>query len=235
MRHQVVREGWISDPEDDSNSNLKQSFITGRMREHSKPIRTSTLKERVLLWETPGRRVIAKVESTASEVHAVLSRLPAATRAELMDVITSLDVREPVEFWGEEPDQSALIEAIVWHGQEDARRVRSSLAKAISLFELALTSNQPETELNAELERAGASVLASGGDVLIPTWQLDDKGRLLPGVGDVVSAFLGSGAALALWATREHPDLDGRSPAEVLREGDVAAVVYAAERGSTIA
>lgn len=70
------------------------------------------------------------------------------------------------------------------------------------------------------------------GRPLYPVAQFDGRG-LLPGVAEVV-AVLGPVAetpwTVAAWLTGSHADLDGRRPLDVLRSGDVVAVVAAARR-----
>lgn len=70
------------------------------------------------------------------------------------------------------------------------------------------------------------------GRPIYPVVQFDGRG-VLPGVAEVV-AVLGPVAVtpwtVAAWLTGSHAELDDRRPVDVLRSGEVAAVVGAARR-----
>ena len=60
------------------------------------------------------------------------------------------------------------------------------------------------------------------GKTCYPAFQLDDSGRVLPGLRPVLSAFAGrvrSPWTTASWLTSPQPELDGATPVEVLRAG----------------
>lgn len=83
----------------------------------------------------------------------------------------------------------------------------------------------------SNLLRASRLVEVDGPDGgHFPTWQFDIDGSSprLDGVDRVVSAYPGGVVSLSLWATASNPILDGRTPAEALRDGEVDLVVAAA-------
>jgi hypothetical protein len=58
----------------------------------------------------------------------------------------------------------------------------------------------------------------------VPEWQFR-QGGLLPGVDHVIAAWRGSVLELAGWGERPSVDLDDRTPAQALADGDVRAVL----------
>lgn len=82
---------------------------------------------------------------------------------------------------------------------------------------------------------ANAGLLAleqPGGQIVYPTWQLDD-GRLLPGIAEVVEVLgpvVATTWTIAGWLRSPQPDLGDAIPYELLVDGDVGTVVAAAER-----
>ena len=58
----------------------------------------------------------------------------------------------------------------------------------------------------------------------VPSWQVRGRG-FLAGVDDVIAAWRGSPLALADWAEQLSVDLDDRTPAQALADGDVRAVL----------
>ena len=65
------------------------------------------------------------------------------------------------------------------------------------------------------------------GKTRFPIDQFDDRGRVLPGIGEVLAAFsaLGDTYAAWRWMTRPNAALDDRTPLERLRDDDPERVV----------
>jgi excisionase family DNA binding protein len=92
-------------------------------------------------------------------------------------------------------------------------------------------------EVDGAAARLGVSVLAIhemvndgqlaavrlGGRLRLPAWQFSSDG-LLAGMPDVVKSWPGSFLSLSMWACTPSTQLDGRTPAQALRDGDVLKV-----------
>lgn len=72
------------------------------------------------------------------------------------------------------------------------------------------------------------------GKTCYPAFQLDDSGRVLPGLRPVLATFAGrirSPWTAASWLTSPQPELDGATPADFLRtDGDAVQVRRLADR-----
>ena len=68
-----------------------------------------------------------------------------------------------------------------------------------------------------------------------PPWQFDPEGPdgVIEGLGEVLRSLNASPLARASWFVRPNPYLEGRTPLEVLREGQIEAVRSAAEAVGT--
>jgi hypothetical protein len=62
------------------------------------------------------------------------------------------------------------------------------------------------------------------GEYYVPDWQFS-RSAFLGGLDHVIAAWHGSSLELAEWPTRPSADLDGRTPAQALVDGDVRAVL----------
>jgi len=74
------------------------------------------------------------------------------------------------------------------------------------------------------------------GRVVYPIFQFDGR-RPLPGLGQVLAAFDGvlQPLTIASWLTLPSATLDGRSPAQALRDGEAHRVVAAAQQAAQAA
>lgn len=84
-----------------------------------------------------------------------------------------------------------------------------------------------EASLTERRSRGEVLVMAvRSGDWLYPAWQFTGKGAVHPQLTPVLVALRGMDGWLAgVWLVSAHPDLDGRSPRQALREGERPAVV----------
>jgi len=129
---------------------------------------------------------------------------------------------ELAERYGPMPEPMRIV------GVEEAQRGRELRER---VAEASLSREQAAQYLGispqAVSERKKAKKLAAirrGRETRFPAWQFTDEGTL-PGLEQVIGSWPGSPLALATWAQRPSPDLDGRTPAEALRDGDVDAVI----------
>lgn len=65
-------------------------------------------------------------------------------------------------------------------------------------------------------------------DVLFPRTQFDERGRVVPGIAEVLSVFDGEAYEAWSWLNAPSAALDGDRPLERLRRGETEAVVAAA-------
>jgi len=162
-------------------------------------------------------------------------RLADAIAADRIRIALHLVARNPSELEGLAERRAELAERygpmpepmrIV--GVEEAQRGRELRER---VAEASLSREQAAQYLGispqAVSERKKAKKLAAirrGRETRFPAWQFTDEGTL-PGLEQVIGSWPGSPLALATWAQRPSPDLDGRTPAEALRDGDVDAVI----------
>ena len=136
-------------------------------------------------------------------------------------------------------------------GREYGRQERSALEMAV----LARSFKRRRELLGGSLSASQVAALlgttrqtphdrVKGGTLLavldrgawrFPAWQFDPEGPdgVVEGLGEVLRALHASPLAKASWFVRPNPYLEGRTPLEALREGQVEAVRSAAETVGT--
>jgi hypothetical protein len=134
--------------------------------------------------------------------------------------------------WGPAPDREEVAAGVVANlrKQFDARRVLETMSVTrADVGDLLGISDQAVTDA---LEARRLLGLKRGRQWMIPAWQLDaDAERgVVPGLADLAAVFPGGVVALSSWVARPSPDLDGRTPRDVLARGDVETVVQLARR-----
>lgn len=121
--------------------------------------------------------------------------------------------------WGEAPTAAQVSAA-----RAAQERARSAILAQI--LDGALTREQAAVRLGvtaqAVSERLKARKLIAlrrGREWRLPAWQfsMDDA---LPGLADLITAWPGTSVGLSAWATTPSPDLDDRTPAEMLARRD---------------
>ncbi len=134
------------------------------------------------------------------------------------------------EGWGPAPTAAQLAAAreLEEHARQhalarvlDGARTREQVASHLGVTPQAVS----------ERLKAGRLVAVHRGrEWRFPAWQLSDD-DVLPGLSELVAAWPGTPVALSLWATTPTPDLDGRTPAEVLgrRDGPARVVELVAQ------
>ena len=93
--------------------------------------------------------------------------------------------------------------------------------------ELLGTSRQAPHE---RLKSGGLIAVLDGGVWRFPAWQFDPEGpdRVVRGLPRVARAFEGSDLARINWFVRTNPHLEGRTPLEALKQGDIKRAEVAA-------
>jgi hypothetical protein len=156
-----------------------------------------------------------------------------------------------IEWALESPDvleeQRRTLVADLSGGREYGRHERSTLQMAAlarsfkrrrELLEGSLTASQVAELLGISRQRPhdrvkGATLLAvlDRGAWRFPPWQFDPEGPdgVVEGLPEVLRALHASPLAKASWFVRPNPYLQGRTPFEALRKGQIEAVRSAAE------
>lgn len=109
---------------------------------------------------------------------------------------------------------------------------------SLTLAEAAARTGATVEMLRALVMRHGALTVDAADGPRLPPWQLreDPESPVLPDALELAAAFPADLPILHDWVLRPHPDLDGRSPAEVLMRGGapevsrIAAAIGAAGR-----
>lgn len=195
---------------------------------------TSSLKERVLDWETELPAAVTKPkptrQGTASELVALVRLLPVDAQREITNILKSLSVEVTSELWGTSPALPDVVKAALWHTSTAAAREQAVVDRSVSLVAASGIAGISVDQLNHLISEGQLSAIARDDVTWIPQWQFDQEGHLLKGVEELVASFPGSAPALAQWVERPHPDL-GMTPQEALMHGHVDEVVFAATRG----
>ena len=155
-----------------------------------------------------------------------------SSREIVLLVIASLRSRpsagaELDDAFGHEPPPEAFQEALAWNLSVATERRRALIAASLTRRDVARRLAVSPQAVSDMLERGALIGLKEGREWRIPAWQLDDESPtgVVPGLQRIASRFPGSVVALSLWVAREHPDLDGLTPREALRRGDVEDVL----------
>jgi hypothetical protein len=119
---------------------------------------------------------------------------------------------------------------------EEIQRVRASmsslrqaaeqrvLGRCVSIDESRAQFNVFQRRVLRRIRRGRLVALHRASTYYVPAWQFRGAG-FLPGVDHVIAAWWGSPLDLAGWGERPSVDLDDRTPAQALAEGDVRAVL----------
>lgn len=107
-----------------------------------------------------------------------------------------------------------------WAGQVGAALTQADVARLLDVSVQAVSKS-----------RSLLRVVNRDGRVVYPVVQFDGR-RPLPGLGAVLSLLDGPllPLTIASWLTTGQPSLDGRTPADALRDGDESAVVRLAKQ-----
>jgi hypothetical protein len=100
----------------------------------------------------------------------------------------------------------------------------AALDGALTAEEVAVRLGVGIAAVNERAGRRQLAVLREGGAWRFPAWQFTRSGTL-PGLVDLLDGWPGTIVALSRWACSSRPGLLGRTPATVLSENDVSAVM----------
>lgn len=129
------------------------------------------------------------------------------------------------------PETARLLHDIALQDVSDAhwnRQVGPFLA-ARDVARLLGRAGRPLSRQAVAQRRDLLAIRAGNGATVYPIFQFAGR-RTLPGMREVLAALeeVAQPLTIASWLTTAHPDLDGRTPAAALRDGDADAVVRAA-------
>lgn len=132
--------------------------------------------------------------------------------------------------WGPAPDADETRAAAAANAVRLARERTEVAAAAMSREDVAELLGVSPQAVSNRIRSGRLVAIREGRRWLLPVWQLDagSADPVLPGVADLLGAWPGSPVALSRWATTPSHDLDDRTPAAALRDGDVRAVTAAA-------
>ncbi len=125
----------------------------------------------------------------------------------------------PEDGWGEAPTAEQLSAARA--AREDTRTavLGQILDGALTREQAAVRLGVTAQAVSERLKARKLIALRRGREWRLPVWQfgMDDA---LPGLADLITAWPGTPIGLSAWATTPSPDLDGRTPAEMLARRD---------------
>lgn len=104
------------------------------------------------------------------------------------------------------------------------------LAGSVSLVEGAELTGVSVDRLRRLIARGDLLAFSAEGQLCLPRWQLQrsEVAPALSGAIELAAVFPGDLADLGDWVQRSNTELDGRSPAVALRQGDVSRVLVSA-------
>jgi hypothetical protein len=132
--------------------------------------------------------------------------------------------------WGGAPDAHEVRAAAAANAVRLARERAGVAADALSREDVAELLGVSSQAVSNRIRQDRLVALRAGRRWLLPAWQFDPESvdPMLPGIADLLGAWPGSPVALSRWATTPSRDLDGRTPAAALGDGQVREVVAAA-------
>lgn len=150
------------------------------------------------------------------------------TDADLLGTPPSDDARELLRLAAQASAETVgLVRTLLRHDISD-HRWADQVGSALTQRDVA--SLLGKTEQAVSKDRRLLRVTARNGRPLYPVVQFDGR-RPVHGLAELLEIFEGhSTVAILAWLTGESPSLGGRRPVDVLRRGEVAAVLAAGRR-----
>ncbi len=156
----------------------------------------------------------------------VIGQLPAGLRADLAERLR-VAVAQPKTAADGLPSQESVLTAT-------ARQIGRALDWREAAAEDAVSGEQWrefrwDEDYVQSARDAREMIAVSWNDTwIVPRWQLDSDGEVLPGVADLIRAFPAGYSALASWSVRPNGDLGGLVPRDLITRGDWEPVVAVA-------
>lgn len=192
-----------------------------------------------------GTAAKARQKKAAARTVEALQHLLEQSSPEYMDLVSSR-IERALESPEVPEEQKELVDDLTG-GREYSRQERSALEMAAlarsfrrrrELLEGALTTSQVANLLGTTRQTPhdrvkGGTLLAvlDRGVWRFPTWQFDPEGPdgVIEGLPEVLQALRVSPLAKASWLSRPNQYLEGRTPLEMLKEGQIKVVRSVAE------
>ena len=172
--------------------------------------------------EPKARAALASLERQPADVLAIL--------AEAIEAAEEPDELDP-ELWGPPPTPAEAGLAAAKSAKALAQARAEVCARSLSRTQVAQALGVSAQAVSQRLEAKRLVAVRQGRELRFPAWQLpeeDDKegsGGVLPGLPELIQVFPAGPVALSRWAVCPSPDLDGRSPRDLLARGDVEPVI----------
>lgn len=124
----------------------------------------------------------------------------------------------------------ALLRAGIMQRRLRATQLREVLSQSLPPQDAARRAGVPVETLVTAAANGELITVCRRGRLFVPLWQLTSTSvsGILPGVAEVWRAYCGSDVSLTRWMLRSNVEFDGRSPLEVLCDGDVDGVARTA-------
>lgn len=179
------------------------------------------------------RELVARRPAVRAKIAHLEERLNRLSDEELEAVLNGISrALKPPEAEGT-PSAAALLGEEISEAQrveEEVEILMRSFERRRELLADTLTAPQVARLLNTTRQtphdrvRAGTLLaVMDRGALRFPRWQFDPEGPdgVVPGLPDVIRALDVTPLAKVSWLTRPNPMLDGRTPLECLRAGQV--------------
>jgi dihydroorotate dehydrogenase len=130
--------------------------------------------------------------------------------------------------WGEAPSRRATMETDSLDREISHAQAELLLAESVPLAELAERTHSTLSDLETQLGGGSLVSFECKGERRLPAWQLADNGHeLLPGLEYLNHAFGSDALAVSQWVLAPNSQLGGRSPRELMQQGEFDRVALA--------
>lgn len=184
-----------------------------------------------------GRRSRLRPAVVKNAVAQVLRTAPASVQDDFVRAISGDEDALDPALWGPAPSASEQSSAALEMLRREFAARRLVLEQSLTRSEAAELLEVSEQAVLDRLEAGDLLGMKQGRRWRLPAWQFDpDTERgFLPGLGRLSKVYPGGLVSLSQWATSQNADLDGATPASVLKAGDVDRVVALAPLGTSAA
>lgn len=163
-------------------------------------------------------------------IAALVRAQPTAVQVAVADALADLD-RPPTldeDLWGAPPSDEEYMAATVRSAKRIERLEDALLSTGQTLAETARRLGVSEDVVRDRVSRDEIVVMERDADMILPGWQFTDGGSVVPGIAQVRRAFPGGVLSLSAWVTEPNDRLGGRTPRQLLVEGNTERVAAAA-------
>jgi excisionase family DNA binding protein len=201
-------------------------LVEGKIRTHGR----ETFKKRVRQHGTVSFKHVAS--SVTVELVEQLEQRYGVLRTQ--SIIEDL-VRETFTYIateGSAPPKTTELQALRQKNAASLAVLRAEvLRESLSSDEVKALINRSRPTVNKMAKEGELLAVPDGRAFRFPRWQFDENSEtsLVPGLREVLAVMDASPLRKAAWFIRQNPTLENRRPVDVLRAGDVAAVLNEAK------